>query len=901
NPVPSAPDLILGQKDLAGRTANDDPDTHTISARTVALSSGSVVFAAQLMFDPAGNLFVADGGNHRLLRFPAGLIGTGASHAPAADLVLGQANFTISPPQSPAAVTDLSRLYVPSGMAMDAAGRLYVCDTGHRVLVYGVPQVNGGAAARLIGGTLNLQGGAPQPPDARSLNAPEAVFVIGDIPYVVDTGNHRILRFKRYEEWPADIATPPQADDVIGQPLFSDYGPNRGSPWPVSGTVGNPSVSFFSPAFAVRAAGELFVADRLNHRVVALTDPATTLGVGMATKRVLGQQLLDTNGLNLLEGREFLFNSTGGVVVDTRSSPPHLYVADTGNNRVLGFRDARIARPGDKADLVIGQADFLRYYINYPAHKSDQPTRQSLYLPGGLAVDAAGNLFVADTGNGRVLRFPSPFEHGNFPEADLVLGKPGYTTPLDPAADPSMIHLNSPYGVALTTGGHLVVSDLGFNRVLVFRKPDGGDFTSGMQATAVIGQPDFLSKAAGSENKQMRNPRHISIDTSDRLFVCDTGNNRIQAYDSVSWASADPSPAVLLTRADPVGTLNAPQGIYVSPITGEIWVANTGSPYVLRYPRFETLAVSPVPDFLMPSAAIVERPLALTVDGFGNLLVAYSTNRIGFYFPAAAPINAASYRTRLAPGMLTALYAMGGQFVNQTVSAPSLPLPTELADIQVLVDDKAAPLLWVSPGQINFIMPMVPKISGSVEVQVVRKSLGQVLAVGCPAARIAADRFICSGGLQMDIASPALFAGTNYSTAAGQIAAMNVRASDGTYYGINSSANPVARSDYVEIYGTGQGYIENAPPDGAAPGSSPLHSTSGKPQVIVNVATVPDDFVTFSGLNPAFPGLWQLKVKIPDSTPPSNTIQVVVVHRSIPSNDVGWTSSKILTVIAVKQ
>ena len=172
------------------------------------------------------------------------------------------------------------------------------------------------------------------------------------------------------------------------------------------------------------------------------------------------------------------------------------------------------------------------------------------------------------------------------------------------------------------------------------------------------------------------------------------------------------------------------------------------------------------------------------------------------------------------------------------------------------------------------------------------------------------DRFVCNSTLQngipqllqlqADVASPALFAGGGYSTASGQIAAIN-RKADGTYYGINSASNPVSRSDFVEIYGTGQGYIPNAPPDGAAPGSNPLYSTPGdKPQVIVNIARVPDENVTFSGLNPAFPGLWQVNVKIPDTTPPGNAIQVEIDLRGIHSNDLD-NGTKVVTTIAVKQ
>ena len=72
-----------------------------------------------------------------------------------------------------------------------------------------------------------------------------------------------------------------------------------------------------------------------------------------------------------------------------------------------------------------------------------------------------------------------------------------------------------------------MVSDAGHSRVLFFRRPTGGDFTTGMAAEKVIGQPDFFTVAAGAAANRMSSPRHIALDTDDRLYVADAGNSRI--------------------------------------------------------------------------------------------------------------------------------------------------------------------------------------------------------------------------------------------------------------------------------------------------------------------------------------------------------------------------------------
>jgi len=144
-----------------------------------------------------------------------------------------------------------------------------------------------------------------------------------------------------------------------------------------------------------------------------------------APSRIVGQAVLQQQGVltatapNLVEGREF--NNPQAIAVDASANPSILYVADFGNNRVLAWKNASAFTKGDFADKVIGQRDLLSTAAEGPA--ADLTT--GLSSPVAVAVDSVGNLYVADAGNNRILRYPAPFKQtGALLTVDLVIGQP---------------------------------------------------------------------------------------------------------------------------------------------------------------------------------------------------------------------------------------------------------------------------------------------------------------------------------------------------------------------------------------------------------------------------------------------------------------------------------------------
>jgi uncharacterized protein (TIGR03437 family) len=937
------PDLYVGQPSLKSAKANyPNGASGSPTAQGICLSSSSTnVLQAAIAFDKSGNMWITDPGNRRVLEFKATDIAN-ATVLPTASVELGQLDFTSLQTVLSASNANsqfvANQFAVPSQLAFDPAGNLYVSDADattpgslSRVLVFtpgaAVPFTSGQAATRIMGvyessqfSTLNyVQQLAIY--DATAFDNPGGIFFLADSSVgIVDTNNSRILVFPPYSSWPASGTTySPQATRVLGQNgSFENFYSNGNTVFTLAFSPSTPPASagvFSSPSVAVflPSTGELFVADAGNNRVLAMPSQSGTVPFGNAT-RVLGQDTMTMNSPNLIEGREFQFYNgsaaDAGIALDASGTVPHLYVADPLNNRVLGFYDARNLKAtgipaGQHADIVLGEPDFNTALCNYPTGDYTKTTASSLCHPTGVLADANGNLYVADTYNGRVVRFPAPF--ANWPStqvlepADLVLGQSSLTgTPL---TDPSATNMDEPYGLAFSGSNGLMVSDLYDNRVLYIPFASGqttfrAGVDNGKAAIKVFGQPDFVTIASGTGINRLNSPHHIATDTSGQVYVTDTGNSRVQIFGDpnnplTTWVNANAN----LTLPG----LSSTQAIFVNQSTGEIWVSGTvsGNAAAVRYPKYDTLQLNPSST---GSVIVGGTALALLQDQYGDLFVGDAYNRVAVYYQGLGGENGqASYGGQpLAPGVIGSLYAVASttQFATPTMPTvapfPSLtayPMPTAMADEEVLFNGTPAPLYFVSPGQINMFVPMSAPVTGSADIEVVQVSTGQVLG---------------AGSVPMAQVSPAIFCGASGGClATGGFYQAAVLNQDNT---VNSPTNPAARGSIIQIFCTGQGALNNPPADGAAAGVSPLATTPETPRVALaanfvdDMALRPGDptdgsWVKYSGLAPGFAGLWQINVQIPMGVAPGAQVPIGIQYDLVPSAN---TQSLYHLVIAVK-
>ncbi|QQZ63653.1 SMP-30/gluconolactonase/LRE family protein [Paenibacillus sonchi] len=278
------------------------------------------------------------------------------------------------------------------------------------------------------------------------------------------------------------------------------------------------AATFYHPeGIAVAPNGEVYVADTLNHLIRKISPDGTTVTLNTASERVVERY----PGLALPAGdfkdgalEQALFNEPTGLALDAKGN---LYVSDSGNQRIryIDFSLNRVSTlaGGDAAVYASNALYATEGYKNGAANKA------AFHFPKGIALDAAGGLLIADSGN-HVIRY---LKNG---AVSTVAGSPAGEAGFQDGIESSAL-FDSPLDVAVASNGTIYVADSGnsmIRAIVPYRLPAG---ISANQAgiTVMVGtqQIQFDAKPEISKNRVMVPVRQIAEGLSYTLTFSKDG------------------------------------------------------------------------------------------------------------------------------------------------------------------------------------------------------------------------------------------------------------------------------------------------------------------------------------------------------------------------------------------
>jgi len=490
-------------------------------------------------YDASNNyLYVSDSNNNRVLVFDVSSITDGEN----AINVLGQSDFVTG-----TATTTQSGMTYPGLIYYESGNHLLYVTGNNRILVFDVSSITNGENAVDALGQLQIDkqtpiyttSGANNTPSNDGFNHPDysALDADGHRMFVSDEYNNRVLVFNlnNNNTFPDYVA-----DYVLGQP---DFKSNTGG---VTASLMNTPKGVEYDAQNDR----LFVADSINSRVLIFD--VSTITNGMDASYALGPSDLVSSGYYSRGTTAANLDYPVGVTYDAGNE--RLFVVDATDNRVLVFDvDPSTITTGEDALYALGQNDLVS---NDDAKRLDGgsglyiTTRDGLSSPIGSAYDSANNyLYVSDSGDNRVVVYDvSTSTIATGEDALYVLGRPDFTStglvhqpfgdPVPPS--PSASTMYGPTGLVFITKNqnkhYLYVADSGNNRVLAY---EATTITNGEDAIGVLGQTDFTSNSCLTTQYGMCGPQGLSYNTSpNRLYVVDTNNHRILTFSFVHITTA---------------------------------------------------------------------------------------------------------------------------------------------------------------------------------------------------------------------------------------------------------------------------------------------------------------------------------------------------------------------------
>jgi hypothetical protein len=470
-----------------------------------------------LAVDAAGDLFIADAGNNEV----RGVAPDGRISTVAGDGTLGDSGD--------GGAATAAELDSPEGVAVDASGDLFIADAGHSIVREVDPS---GTISTVAGdGTAGFSGDGGAATSAE-LDNPQGIAVDdeGNL-WIVDRDNRRV----REVDLAGTISSP------IGCGLYLSSGDGGSA---VASEMHTPV------DVAVDAQGDVYFSDSLNNRVRRISPS------GVVTT-VAGDGSYGFSGDGGPATAAELWDPQG-LAVDAAGN---LYIADFYNNRI------RKVTPQGIISTVAG-------YGTYGfSGDGGGATHAWFEGPTAVAVNAAGDIYIADSGNDRIREVTPRWGEITTVAGD---GTQGYTGDGGSGVD---AEIDDPTGLAVNAAGDVFIAD-SVNNVIRELLPSGVITTFAGDGTA-----GYNGDGGAATGAELSSPTGVAVDAAGDVFVADTGNNRIREISTAGTITTVAGSGALGSTGDggPAdwARLSAPSGVAVD-ASGVVWIADTGNNRIRR-------------------------------------------------------------------------------------------------------------------------------------------------------------------------------------------------------------------------------------------------------------------------------------------------------------------------------
>jgi sugar lactone lactonase YvrE len=547
-----------------------------------AATSAELNYPYGVAVDAAFNIYIADSNNERVRKVTGS---TGKISTVAGDGAQGYSG------DGGAAIS--AELYSPHGVAVDTVGNIYIADySNNRVRKV---TVSTGIISTVAGNGTQGHSGDGGAATSAELYTPYSVAVddVGDI-YIADFGNERI---REVAASTGDISTV-AGDGSLG------YSGDGGAA--TSAELNQPT------GVAVDGAGDVYVADYANDRVRAVGGNAYSLPGPGLINTLAGDGVGGYSGDGGRADNAEIYQPTG-VAVDASGN---VYIADQFNQRVR-----KVTASTGKISTVAGDGT--------GGYSGDGgiATSAEMQNPNGVAVDSAGNIYIADTYNNRIRKVTASTGIMSTVAGD---GAKGYSGDGGAA---TQAELNYPFGVAVDAADNIYIADVYNSRI---RKVTAS--TGTISTVAGDGVGGYSGDGGAATSAELYAPNGVAVDSAGNIYIADTSNSRIRkvtastgkistvAGDGAAGYTGDGGSA---TAAE----LHSPAGVAVDTALN-IYIADTGN-YRIRKVTVSSGIISTVAGSGTPglgdggpaTGAELNGPCGVEVDSKGNIYIADTDNQ----------------------------------------------------------------------------------------------------------------------------------------------------------------------------------------------------------------------------------------------------------------------------------